>query len=65
MNIPHSVALRGAYRSATDYASSMIAIGAEYQIEFGDPCHRFRGVEFARRANWVNRHENKIAHFRR
>jgi pimeloyl-ACP methyl ester carboxylesterase len=38
MNIPHSVALRGAYRSATDYASSMIAIGAEYQIEFGDPC---------------------------
>jgi hypothetical protein len=30
INIPHSVALRGAYRSATDYASSMIAIGAGY-----------------------------------
>jgi hypothetical protein len=36
INIPYSVALRGAYRSATDYASSMIAIGAGYQIEFGD-----------------------------
>jgi mannose-6-phosphate isomerase-like protein (cupin superfamily) len=23
----------------------MIAIGAEYQIEFGDACHRFRGVD--------------------
>src|SRR5215471_12956848 len=29
INIPHSVALRGAYRSATDYASSMIVIGAD------------------------------------
>src|SRR5262245_17547640 len=36
---------QGCLPMATDYASSKSAIGAEYQIEFGDPCHRFRGVD--------------------
>jgi mannose-6-phosphate isomerase-like protein (cupin superfamily) len=44
----------------------MIAIGAKYQIAFGETqdCVVALEASFAHRANWRNRRENKITHFR-